>query len=86
MGNSRTSLQRSRFYLYSMSRSATPVTRDQPTTQTTTAHPDAPDTGAPKREPRLIWLVLLIAVGVLITAAWGLALLSFAWSLLAVIA
>jgi hypothetical protein len=68
-----------------MSRSATPVTRDQPTTQTTTAHPDAPDTAAPKREPRLIWLILLIAAGVLITAAWGLALLSFAWSLLVVI-
>jgi len=85
MGNSRTSLERPRFYLYSMSRSATPVTRDQPTTQTTTAHPDAPDSRAPKREPRLIWLVLLIAAGVLITAAWGLALVSFAWSLVAVI-
>jgi hypothetical protein len=65
-----------------MRRSATVVTLDQPP-QTPTAHADAPETGAHKRERRLLWLA--VAAGVLITAAWGLALVFFAWSLLAVV-
>ena len=65
-------------YVYCMTRSA-PVTPDQPT-QTTTAHAARDETGAPDREPRVIPLVL--AAGVLITAAW---LVFLAWMVLAVI-
>jgi hypothetical protein len=76
--SSGTFLEHARLYVYCMTRSA-PVTPDQPT-QTTTAHAARGETGAPQREPRVIPLVL--AAGVLITAAW---LVFLAWMVLAVI-
>ena len=66
----------------SMNRSGTPMTSDS-TARTTRTQAATPDSPAPKRELRPRRLV--VVAGVLITAAWGLALVFFAWSLLAAI-